>query len=58
MAWAVTREVPLSLRQARRREIFETVLADLPSAFPKTPASAGESEAARRRLAACLDAAT
>ncbi|MCZ4353986.1 hydantoinase B/oxoprolinase family protein [Roseovarius aestuarii] len=46
--------MPLSRRQGRRREIFETVLADLPSSFPRTPASGPHLEAAIKRLETCL----
>ena len=46
--------LPLSRRQSRRREIFETVLADLPSSFPRLPASDTQRETAIRRLETCL----
>lgn len=46
--------LPLSRRHSRRREIFETVLADLPSTFPRTPASDTQREAAVKRLETCL----
>ncbi|MCA0997299.1 hydantoinase B/oxoprolinase family protein [Alloyangia pacifica] len=47
--------LPLSRRQSRRREIFETVLADLPTNFPRSPVSDTQREAAARRLETCLN---
>lgn len=47
-------QLPLSRRQSRRREIFETVLADLPSSFPRSPASDTQRETAIKRLETCL----
>ncbi|MEI4472911.1 hydantoinase B/oxoprolinase family protein [Frigidibacter sp. MR17.24] len=47
--------LPLSRRLGRRREIFETVLADLPTSFPRNPASDTQRETALRRLEACLN---
>ncbi|GGG84688.1 hydantoinase B/oxoprolinase [Salipiger pallidus] len=46
--------LPLSQRQTRRREIFETVLAELPSSFPRSAVSEAQAETARKRLTAAL----
>ncbi|MGR3821811.1 MAG: hydantoinase B/oxoprolinase family protein [Salipiger marinus] len=46
--------LPLARRQSRRREIYDTVLADLPSDFPRNPASDTQCETAIRRLETCL----
>ena len=46
--------LPLSQRQTRRREIFETVLAELPSSFPRSTVSEAQAETARKRLTTAL----
>ncbi|SFB17161.1 N-methylhydantoinase B [Poseidonocella pacifica] len=47
--------LPLSQRQARRREIFETVLAELPSSFPRNAVSQAQAETARKKLTTLLE---
>lgn len=47
-------DLPLSRRTTRRREIFEAVMSELPSNFPRMPASDTQREAARGRLASYL----
>ncbi|KAA2312416.1 hydantoinase B/oxoprolinase family protein [Pseudooceanicola sediminis] len=46
--------LPLSRRQTHRRKIFETVLADLPSNFPRSPASDTQRDTAIKRFETCL----
>ena len=46
--------LPLSRRQSQRREILETVLADLPSSFPRSPANDIQRKTAIQRLEASL----
>jgi N-methylhydantoinase B len=47
--------LPGSVRQRRRREIFDTVLSALPEGFPRRPAGEEEVRLARQKLHAATE---